>query len=135
MTASTFVNEKRVAVQSYRKVLTGERVGPYGHDADIVPYLLELNAIPGAYTWASCAGHDDGRRGFVWVGLRYVPARPPKSLGYREDSSRVTIVYPFQRSARKVAFEFDGNAAKLKRENTLDGDMELVLEYLWGLPT
>ena len=129
---STFVAEKRVAVQSYRKVLTRERVGPYDHDPELVPYLLELNAIPGCYSWASCAGHADGRGGFVWVALRYEARRVPKTLGdfgeLRHFRDAVTILHPFQGSVRKIGFEFVG-------DDRLDTDMGLVLAYLWGLPT
>ena len=124
--APAFVAEKRVAIHSYRKVLTGERVGPYGHDADIVPYLLELNAIPGCYSWASCSGHDDGRRGFVWVALREEPGRVPAQLATPPGFVPVLVVHPFQKDVRKISFEFVGAAE-------LASDMGAVLEYLWGL--
>ena len=49
MTTDDFLTDKRNAVRAYVRELTGERVGPCGVDAVIVPYLFELNAIPGCF--------------------------------------------------------------------------------------
>ncbi len=121
MTTANFTHDKRVAVHAFVRELTGERVGPYGVDDEIVPYLFELNAIPGVYSWASCAGHD-GRldHGYVWVRLERELERAPSGVG----SCRVR--YPFQDDRRKIAFDFAGY-------HTLAADMAAVLEYLWGL--
>jgi len=122
VTTDNFTHDKRVAVHGFVRELTGERVGPYGVDAAIVPYLLELNAIPGVYSWASCAGHQD-RAGFVWVRLEHLPVSSETLFSSR---SLVELVYPFQDDRRKIAFEFVGG-------EQLAADMAIVLEYLWGL--
>ncbi len=120
MTTDDFLTDKRNAVRAYVRELTGERVGPCGVDAVIVPYLFELNAIPGVYSWASCAGHSNSY-GYVWVRTDRYPFEIPKSIG-----SRVRIVHPFQDDRHKIAFAFEGGTH-------VGADMVLVLDYLWTL--
>lgn len=38
-------------------------------DEEIIPYLEELNQIQGVVTTQSCAGHDDGRVGYISIRL------------------------------------------------------------------
>ncbi len=93
-------------------------------DLELVPWLLELNAIPSIYSFASCAGHSNrhlgevDRAGYVWIQLDHELG----DLIFPVDGS-IEVTWPFQGDLAKLAITFDGSFS-------LDEDFAIVLTWL-----